>query len=49
MASFKAKFPVFQELFAKNHRGPLPPVVLGRGLRGNAADNLKETQIASVM
>ena len=26
MASFKAKFPVLQELFAKNHRGgPLPP------------------------
>ena len=27
MASFKAKFPVLQELFAKNHRGALwaPP------------------------
>ena len=26
MASFKAIFPVLQELFAKNHRGgPLPP------------------------
>ena len=25
MASFKAKFPVFQELFAKNHRGALWP------------------------
>ena len=26
MASFKAKFPVLQELFAKNHRaGPLAP------------------------
>ena len=26
MASFKAKFPVLQELFAKNHRGgPLGP------------------------
>ena len=29
MASFKAKFPVLQELFAKNHRGgpfgPPPP------------------------
>ena len=25
MASVKAKFIVFQELFAKNHRGPLPP------------------------
>ena len=23
MASFKAKFPVLQELFAKNHRGAL--------------------------
>ena len=33
MASFKAKFPVLQELFAKNHRGGglfgLPPA--GRG------------------
>ena len=28
MASFKAKFPVLQELFAKNHRGGA-----GRGLR----------------
>ena len=25
MASFKAKFPVLQELFAKNHRGLWPP------------------------
>ena len=25
MASFKAKFPVLQELFAKNHRGPFGP------------------------
>ena len=25
MASFKAKFPVLQELFAKNHRGPFAP------------------------
>ena len=33
MASFKAKFPVLQELFAKNHRGPLPPPpAAGRGL-----------------
>ena len=33
MASFKAKFPVLQELFAKNHRGgPLGPPA-GRGLR----------------
>ena len=32
MASFKAKFPVLQELFAKNHRGgPLGPPA-GRGL-----------------
>ena len=29
MASFKEKFPVLQELFAKNHRGG-PPA--GRGL-----------------
>ena len=36
MASFKAKFPVLQELFAKNHRGgplgPPPPPPAGRGL-----------------
>ena len=33
MASFKAKFPVLQELFAKNHRGPLaPPPPAARGL-----------------
>ena len=33
MASFKAKFLVLQELFAKNHRGgPLGPPA-GRGLR----------------
>ena len=25
MASFKAIFPVLQELFAKNHRGPFGP------------------------
>ena len=25
MASFKAKFPVLQELFAKNHRGAFGP------------------------
>ena len=25
MASFKARFPVLQELFAKNHRGPFAP------------------------
>ena len=33
MASFKAKFPVLQELFAKNHRGggPYGPPA-GRGL-----------------
>ena len=34
MASFKAKFPELQELFAKNHRGALwpPPPPAGRGL-----------------
>ena len=34
MESFKAKFPVLQELFAKNHRGgPFgPPPPAGRGL-----------------
>ena len=33
MASFKAIFPVLQELFAKNHGGgPLGPPPAGRGL-----------------
>ena len=35
MASFKAKFLVLQEIFAKNHRGrgPLgPPHAAGRGI-----------------
>ena len=32
MASFKAKFPVLQELFAKNHRGALWARPAGRGL-----------------
>ena len=34
MATFKAKFPVLQELFAKNHRGGLWPPPAGRGLKG---------------
>ena len=45
MASFKAKFPVLQELFAKNHRGgPLGPPPAGRGLkaRGLACKGSKE-------
>ena len=34
MASFKAKFPVLQELFAKNHRGAFaPPPPAGPGLK----------------
>ena len=35
MASFKAKYPVLQELSAKNHSGggPLPPPPAGRGLK----------------
>ena len=45
MASFKAKFPVLQELFAKNHRGPLPPPpppTAGRGIKlaGDAKDRI---------
>ena len=39
MASFKAKFPALQELFAKNHRGAQgpfgPPPPAGRGLKRN--------------
>ena len=37
MASFKAKFPVLQELFAKNHRGGAlwaPPAGRGLALEG---------------
>ena len=47
MASFKAKFPVLQELFAKNHRGGqrAPPVVFptgggGRGLSASFSRNI---------
>ena len=36
MASFKAKFPVLQELFAKNHRGALGPPA-GRQVKGISA------------
>ena len=44
MASFKAKFPVLQELFAKNHReGPLPPPPPS-GARVNSS-TYKATQI----
>ena len=32
MASFKATFPVLQELFAKNHRGAQRPPPAGRRL-----------------
>ena len=36
MASFKAKFPVLQELFAKNHRGgPFGPPQRGEGYLAN--------------
>ena len=40
MASFKAKFPVLQELFAKNHRGALcpPPPPPPSGARVNDGD-----------
>ena len=41
MASFKAKFPVLQELFAKNHRGAFaPPPPAGRGLTYVKANGL---------
>ena len=37
MASFKAKFPVLQELFAKNHRGgPLGPPSGARDISRNS-------------
>ena len=43
MASFKAKFPVLQELFAKNHRGALwAPPPAGRGLAKNALGPLTD-------
>ena len=32
MENFIAKFPLLQELFAKNHRGPFAPPPSGRGL-----------------
>ena len=34
MESFKAKFPVRQELFAKNHRGPFRPPPSGARVNG---------------
>ena len=40
MASFKAKFPVLQELFAKNHRGPFAPPPAGRGLKIGTLPNV---------
>ena len=44
MASFKAIFPVLQELFAKNHRGALwPPPPAGRGLKINIAKPIFRT------
>ena len=43
MASFKAKFPVLQELFAKNHRGgPLGPPP--SGARVNIVTSERETR-----
>ena len=39
MASFKAKFPVFQELFAKNHRGAKAPP---SGARVKGRSHIKE-------
>ena len=36
MTSFIAKFPVLQELFAKNHRGARVNIVLTIGVRKNA-------------
>ena len=43
MASFKAKFPVLQELFAKNHRGALwaPP----SGARVNIVTFPRSTEV----
>ena len=40
MASFKAKFPVLQELFAKNHRGALWPPQRGEGYHISAVPGL---------
>ena len=42
MASFKAKFPVLQELFAKNHRGggPFGPPQRGEGYECSKFDNI---------
>ena len=43
MASFKAKFPVLQELFAKNHRGgPLGPPSGARVKIGQVSINTSE-------
>ena len=48
MASFKAKFQVLQELFAKNHRGPLAlPPPAGRGLRVFPDENVLDDLLKS--
>ena len=39
MASFKAKFPVLQELFAKNHRGALCPPPSGARVKAPSVCN----------
>ena len=40
MASFKAKFPVLQELFAKNHRGALWPPPSGARVKGTGPSSI---------
>ena len=40
MASFKAKFAVLQELFAKNHGGPFGPHLAGRVLLVSFPDRI---------
>ena len=48
MASFKAKFPVLQELFAKNHRGgPLGPPS-GARVNGRNPENIVFFQVPRV-
>ena len=46
MASFKAKFPVLQELFAKNHRGgPLGPPPSGARVKLSTLNSVIDPEL----
>ena len=50
MASFKAKFPVLQELFAKNHsRGPLAPPSGARVITKKKTGRIKQVRVTATV